>query len=221
MKKYLLCAIAALSLFVCLFSVPIKKRALQNTEKQLEEERADFAKMEIQRPEWKKSVRKKEYQKKLSVLQKEIICFPIPAEDTERVRVENNWMDERTYKGTRSHEGCDLMDEKNKRGSIPVLSMTDGKVEKMGWLELGGYRVGIRAYSGNYYYYAHLDSYSPVLEIGEKVRAGQFLGFMGDSGYGPEKTKGKFPVHLHLGIYLRDGEEEYSINPYYLLYNIK
>ena len=40
---------------------------------------------------------------------------------------------------------------------------------------------------------------------------------MGDSGYGEEGTTGEFPVHLHLGIYLKEGTEEISVNPYPVL----
>lgn len=39
----------------------------------------------------------------------------------------------------------------------------------------------------------------------------------GDSGYGEEGTTGEFPVHLHLGIYLKEGTEEISVNPYPVL----
>jgi len=50
------------------------------------------------------------------------------------------------------------------------------------------------------------------------VEAGQILGFMGNTGYGEEGTSGKFPVHLHLGIYVNPkGKEELSVNPYYVL----
>ena len=42
--------------------------------------------------------------------------------------------------------------------------------------------------------------------------------FMGDTGYGEEGMSGKFPVHLHLGIYINpQGKEELSVNPYYVL----
>ena len=38
---------------------------------------------------------------------------------------------------------------------------------------------------------------------------------MGDTGYGTEEgTRGKFPVHLHVGIYLYQNEQEISVNPY-------
>ncbi len=41
---------------------------------------------------------------------------------------------------------------------------------------------------------------------------------MGDTGYGSEGTKGKFPVHLHLGIYIQTPySREMSVNPYWVL----
>lgn len=43
---------------------------------------------------------------------------------------------------------------------------------------------------------------------GDQVRAGDLLGYMGDSGYGPEGTTGQFPVHLHVGIYMPLGVED-------------
>ena len=51
--------------------------------------------------------------------------------------------------------GVPLLDP-DERGLFPVLSMTDGVVEKKGWLPQGGYRLGIRSDGGIYYYYAHL-----------------------------------------------------------------
>ena len=71
-------------------------------------------------------------------------------------------------------------------------------------------RIGITAPTGAYFYYAHLDSYAE-LEKGDPVKAGDLLGYMGDSGYGEEGTTGEFPVHLHLGIYLKEGTEEISV----------
>ena len=60
----------------------------------------------------------------------------------------------------------------------------------------------------------HLDSYAN-LDTGDEVKAGDLLGFMGDTGYGTDEgTMGKFPVHLHLGIYINSGGQEISVNPY-------
>lgn len=142
-------------------------------------------------------------------------CFPVPGEE---VFYENSWLAPRGETGERRHEGCDLFGETDEPGRYPVVSITDGKVEQVGWLPLGGYRIGIRSQSGGYFYYAHLDSYGKDFQTGEKVQAGQVLGFMGNTGYGPEGTRGEFPTHLHLGIYIQaKGEPELSVNPYWIL----
>ena len=134
------------------------------------------------------------------------------------VRYENSWMFERTYGGARGHEGCDLMPPADISDYYEVVSMTDGVVEQVGWLPLGGWRIGIRSPSGGYFYYAHLSSYSRAFSVGERVTAGETLGMMGDTGYGEEGTSGKFAVHLHLGIYIRtEHTEELSVNPYWIL----
>ncbi|WP_250277823.1 M23 family metallopeptidase [[Clostridium] colinum] len=85
------------------------------------------------------------------------------------------------------------------------------------WNEKGGYRVGIKAKSGNYYYYAHLDSYEEGIEKGQKILAGNVIGYMGNTGYSKiEGTKGNFEVHLHLGIEAETTltKDEFWINPY-------
>lgn len=134
----------------------------------------------------------------------------------------DSWMGDRDFGGKRHHEGTDIMSPDNVRGKYEVVSMTDGVVEKIGWLKLGGYRIGICSESGGYFYYAHLDSYARDFKEGDIVKAGELIGYMGDSGYGPEKTVGKFDVHLHLGIYIRDNDgNEMSVNPFYVLKSLE
>jgi murein DD-endopeptidase MepM/ murein hydrolase activator NlpD len=141
--------------------------------------------------------------------------FPIPSTE---VDFENTYGALRDYGGLRVHEGCDLFGRKKESGYYPVLSVTDGVVENIGWLPLGGYRIGIRAPKGGYFYYAHLDTYEKDFQTGEEVSAGDILGYMGNTGYGTEGTRGMFPVHLHLGIYIRTPHyEELSVNPYWVL----
>jgi murein DD-endopeptidase MepM/ murein hydrolase activator NlpD len=149
----------------------------------------------------------------------DIRYFPVPimGSGAEEVSYDDSWYAPRSYGGKRSHEGTDIMAGNNIRGYFPIISITDGIVEKMGWLEKGGYRIGIRSPSGGYFYYAHLDTYAPELKIGDEVIAGQLLGFMGDTGYGPEGTMGQFDVHLHLGIYITADNMEMSVNPYWIL----
>lgn len=147
----------------------------------------------------------------------DIKMFPISEEYKKEYIYGDSWGFERTYGGKRIHKGCDIMDKENIRGRIPILSMTNGKISNIGWNEQGGYRVGITSKSGNYYYYAHLDSYEKDMKEGKTVKAGDILGYMGDSGYSKEEgTKGNFPVHLHVGICPDTSltEEELWINPY-------
>lgn len=162
-----------------------------------------------------------QYQTQVETVWKELVYFPVPESSVNQkavIRFENTWQTERHYGGKRKHEGIDLMAEPDKSGYFPVLSMTDGTIEQVGWLEKGGWRIGIRSIGGNYYYYAHFHSYIKDWERGDPVKAGDLLGYMGDSGYGPEGTTGQFPVHLHLGIYLPAEEKgEQAINPYWML----
>lgn len=150
---------------------------------------------------------------------KDLEYFPVPLQKAgiDKVDYVNSWGAARNFGGDRLHEGCDLMASKNQRGYYPIISVSDGVVENLGWLPLGGYRIGIRAPHGAYFYYAHLHEYAHDLKVGDEVFAGQLLGFMGDSGYGEEGTMGKFPVHLHFGVYLNSKEGEMSVNPYWIL----
>ena len=162
-----------------------------------------------------------EYQEALESVWEELEWFPIPessANPLAEVAFENTWQADRSYGGTRTHEGTDIMASIEEAGYYPVVSITDGTVEQVGWLPKGGYRIGIRSPSGGYFYYAHLSSYARKFQEGEPVFAGETLGFMGDTGYGEEGTYGKFDVHLHLGIYIKTARrEEVSVNPYWVL----
>ena len=161
-----------------------------------------------------------------SVIREELMLFPIPISSIHpkyQFSFEDSWMSTRTFGGDRGHEGTDIMLDPDERGIFPVLSMTDGRIEKKGWLPQGGYRLGIRSTGGIYYYYAHLYDYAEGIEAGTEIAAGQLLGFAGDSGYSNiEGTVGNFPVHLHVGIYYNDDTgTETAINPYPFLLSLK
>ena len=152
--------------------------------------------------------------------------FPVPRSNKRKewVNYVNSWNYERTYKGNRTHEGTDVMGDINKDGIYPVVSVSDGYISNIGWLELGGWRIGITSPSGIYYYYAHLDSYAKEYKEGDVIRAGDIIGYMGSTGYSKvEGTKNKFPVHLHFGIYITPDPdiaadyEEIALNPYNIL----
>lgn len=145
-------------------------------------------------------------------------CFPLCiTQDGESWNYEDGYGAKRTYGGNRQHEGIDIMVTPDQPGKIQVLTVCDGVIEQKGWLRLGGYRIGIRSANGLYYYYAHLDCYAKNIKIGDRVRAGQCIGYAGNTGYGKEGTRGKFATHLHFGIYYDTAQGEISLNPYPLL----
>jgi murein DD-endopeptidase MepM/ murein hydrolase activator NlpD len=74
----------------------------------------------------------------------------------------------------------------------PILAVADGTVYSVGWNDVGGYRLWLRDQQGNQFYYAHLSAFSPLAQNGAHVRAGDVLGFMGNSG----DAQGT-PYHLH------------------------
>jgi murein DD-endopeptidase MepM/ murein hydrolase activator NlpD len=104
------------------------------------------------------------------------------------------------------HEGIDITAE---RGT-PILSMTSGAVENVGWTFYSGTRVGVRGVDGRYYFYAHLSKVQPGIVPGASVSAGTVLGLVGNTGYGDPGHRDEFPPHLHFGI--EAGTE--WVNPY-------
>lgn len=123
----------------------------------------------------------------------------------------NDWGAERPqnagYASTR-HLGTDIFAQ---RGT-PVLAVTNGTIFRSGWNYLGGWMVTLRGEDGLFYYFAHMDA-PPPWTRGELVHRRDVLGAVGDTGEGPEGTRGGMPPHLHLGVYT-DGERDYATNPY-------
>jgi murein DD-endopeptidase MepM/ murein hydrolase activator NlpD len=78
----------------------------------------------------------------------------------------------------------------------PILAVTDGTVFSVGWNQIGGNRLWLRDRQGDQFYYAHLSAFSPLAANGAEVKAGDVLGFVGDSG-DAEGT----PFHLHFEIH--------------------
>jgi murein DD-endopeptidase MepM/ murein hydrolase activator NlpD len=115
--------------------------------------------------------------------------------------------------GGRSHNALDIMAP---RGSL-VVSATDGVVEQLHQSRLGGTTAYVRSTDGNWvYYYAHLDSYAPGLETGQRIRQGDPIGRVGSTG----NADPRWP-HLHFAMYrMAAGERWYQgrpIDPYPLL----
>ncbi|EJW15029.1 M23 family metallopeptidase [Paenibacillus alvei] len=120
----------------------------------------------------------------------------------------------RHYGGYRIHEGTDIF----AGYGVPVRSTCYGIVEVKGWNRYGGWRIGIRDLNNIYHYYAHLSGYEKNIKVGDIVTPGQTVGWVGSSGYGKPGTSGKFPPHLHYGLYRDRGLVEYAFDPFPLLY---
>jgi hypothetical protein len=78
----------------------------------------------------------------------------------------------------------------------PILAVADGTLFSVGWNEIGGNRVWLRDREGNYFYYAHLAAFSTLAVDGAKVRTGDVIGFVGNTG-----DAAGTPYHLHFEIH--------------------
>ncbi|KUP05300.1 peptidase M23 [Bacillus coahuilensis m2-6] len=135
-------------------------------------------------------------------------AFPLPLRFNYSYK--NTWGDARGWGGRRIHEGTDIF----ANYGVPVRSTCYGIVEMKGWNRYGGWRVGIRDINNTYHYYAHLSGFSEGLAVGQVVKPGELIGGVGSTGYGPPGTSGKFPPHLHYGMYKDNGATEWSFDPY-------
>jgi murein DD-endopeptidase MepM/ murein hydrolase activator NlpD len=103
--------------------------------------------------------------------------------------------------GTRHHEGIDIFAPR----LTPVLAVADGRATPRE-NKLGGNTVWLST-PGVSYYYAHLER--ATVKSGERVRAGDVIGYVGNSG-----NAATTDPHLHFGIY-RWGKG--AVDPYPLL----
>ena len=78
----------------------------------------------------------------------------------------------------------------------PILAVASGTVFSVGWNKIGGNRLWLRDGQGNLIYYAHLSAFTPLAINGNKVNAGDVLGFVGNTG----DAQGT-PTHLHFEIH--------------------
>ncbi len=152
-----------------------------------------------------------------SAIVSKIKYFPFPKTST-YTPFTDNYAAPREWTATgsvqRSHEGVDIMAPMGQ----PVVSVSDGTVIRKGWSDTGGWRLTIQLDGvDNAIYYAHFSAYANNINVGTKVTAGQVIGYVGNTGYGPEGTSGKFDTHLHFGIY--NTKDWTTIDPYsYLKY---
>lgn len=110
----------------------------------------------------------------------------------------------------------DAIDIPAPRGT-PVVAAADGTVLKLFRSVPGGVTLyQLAPGRRTIYYYAHLDRYAPGITEGKRLRAGEILGYVGDTG-----NAGAGNYHLHFGVSLTDDPARYwggeDVNPYPLL----
>jgi len=131
---------------------------------------------------------------------------------------------DRSYGFRRKHLGHDIMG----RIGTPIVAVEGGTITALGWNRYGGWRIGIRSDDGlRYYYYAHLrknNPYAPGLKEGDRVEAGQVIGYLGMTGYSIKENVNNIRVpHLHFGIQLifdksqESGAKEIWIDCYHIV----
>jgi len=139
-------------------------------------------------------------------------ALAVPVVGVPRKAIANSWNDARGG-GLRGHHGTDIMAP----GGTPVIAAAPGRVEKLFQSGLGGITLYVRSPDRRWtYYYAHLAGYAAGIREGMAVKAGDTLGYVGDTG-----DAGAGNYHLHFGLTkMQPGERWWqgeNVNPYPLL----
>lgn len=105
--------------------------------------------------------------------------------------------------GGRLHEGVDII---GARG-LAIYAVADGVITRMlSGGPLSGNSIRLTIADGTYFFYAHLDGFAAGLTVGQTVRAGQIIGYLGSTG--------STSNHLHFEVHPKGGA---AVNPYPLI----
>lgn len=105
--------------------------------------------------------------------------------------------------GGRLHVGVDVIANE---GNL-LYAVVDGEISKLYWDRpgaLAGNGLRVAQPDGTYFTYLHMASFAPGIELGTKVKAGDVIGFIGNTG-------SSATPHLHFEIHPGGGE---AVNPY-------
>lgn len=115
--------------------------------------------------------------------------------------------------GDKTHEAIDIL---SPRGT-PVRAVVDGKIRKLFLSKPGGNTIYLFDKDEQFcYYFGHLDAYREGLKEGEKVKAGEVIGYVGSTGNADPRVP-----HLHMAIFELGPEKQWwkgtALNPYPVL----
>lgn len=142
----------------------------------------------------------------LDALRRESLIIPVAGVAAKDLV--DSFDDERS--GKRHHNALDIMAKRN----TPVLAAVSGTVLKLHNSVAGGLSVYMSDPTSRFVMmYAHLDSYKPGLAVGQTVKQGDLLGFVGSTG-----DASPLAPHLHFQITRNDNMKEWwkgtPINPF-------
>lgn len=140
------------------------------------------------------------------------VVLVVPVAGVAREALRDSWGEARGG-GARGHHGADIMAP----GGSTVVAAADGVVEKLFQSRLGGTTLYVRSLDRRWvYYYAHLAGYARGVVEGRRVRAGEPIAFVGDTG-----DAGQGNYHLHFGLQRMTPNQRWwqgeDVNPYPLL----
>ena len=133
----------------------------------------------------------------------------VPVAGVARSAIDDSWEDPREN-GQREHHGTDIMAP----GGTLVTAAAPGTIEKLFQSAAGGTTLYVRSPDRLcVYYYAHLAGYAPGVQEGQVVKAGDPLGYVGDTG-----NAGAGNFHLHFGLAHATPEQHWyqgqEVDPY-------
>ncbi len=103
----------------------------------------------------------------------------------------------------RLHEGVDVIANE---GNL-LYAVVDGSITKQYWDQpgaLAGNGIRVAQDDGTYFTYLHMSGFAPGIEVGTKVKAGDVIGFVGNTG-------SSATPHVHFEIHPGGGA---AVNPY-------
>ena len=131
--------------------------------------------------------------------------LPIPVIGVKPQQLQDTWGAARG--NGRRHEGIDIMAPRSSK----VISTTEGIVADLRNNNLGGKVIWLLGPNSSWHYYAHLDAHRLDLKVGDYIRRGEHIGYVGNTG-NAESTA----PHLHYGLYLQ-GKGRGAVNPFLYL----
>ncbi|HEY0024896.1 MAG TPA: M23 family metallopeptidase [Longimicrobium sp.] len=137
------------------------------------------------------------------------LAIPVRGIGPEQLR--DSYNDARS--GGRTHNAIDIMAP---QGS-PVVAATDGVIHRLRTGGLGGITIYQLGEDGRtLFYYAHLARYAAGIREGQRVRRGEVIAYVGDTG-----NAGPGNYHLHFSVGRLTSMERWweseNVNPYPLL----